>query len=260
MPLTFAHPAAVLPFIKTNTYFHFTALVLGSMAPDFEYFLRGRPAGEIGHSLLGFFIYNLPLVALIYIVYRYIIFDPFFQNLPHLVQPVFTESVKSNNGTRQTWISVIVFLYSALLGMITHVVWDSFTHKGGFMAVRWGILQETISISTFDIPVYKLLQHGSTLLGLFIIFICFLTLLWKKRSGNSLSIDGINLRSGKWKYWISLILLMILILFLWMVIEPITLSEYGVFVVRVIDSGILSVLFVSVTFQLCSRFSTSNRQ
>lgn len=54
MPLTFAHPAAILPFSRQSKYIHFSALVLGSMAPDFEYFLRGRPVGEIGHSFTGF--------------------------------------------------------------------------------------------------------------------------------------------------------------------------------------------------------------
>ncbi len=39
MPFTFAHPAAVLPFMKKQSkYISVTALILGSMAPDFEYF------------------------------------------------------------------------------------------------------------------------------------------------------------------------------------------------------------------------------
>ena len=70
MPLTFAHPAAILPLSRKSRYIHFSALVLGSMAPDFEYFLRGQPMGEIGHTLTGFIWFNLPLVALIYVIYR----------------------------------------------------------------------------------------------------------------------------------------------------------------------------------------------
>jgi hypothetical protein len=42
MPATFAHPAAVLPFRFFGArWFNFTALVIGSMAPDAGYF---RPA------------------------------------------------------------------------------------------------------------------------------------------------------------------------------------------------------------------------
>lgn len=39
MPFTFAHPAAVLPFAKKHSkHISVTALILGSMASDFEYF------------------------------------------------------------------------------------------------------------------------------------------------------------------------------------------------------------------------------
>ena len=39
MPFTFAHPAAVLPFAKKHSsYISVTALILGSMAPDFPIF------------------------------------------------------------------------------------------------------------------------------------------------------------------------------------------------------------------------------
>ena len=33
MPLTFAHPAAILPFSRKSKYINFSAMVLGSMAP-----------------------------------------------------------------------------------------------------------------------------------------------------------------------------------------------------------------------------------
>ena len=51
MPLTFAHPAAILPFSRKSKYINFSAMVFGSMAPDFEYFLRGQPMGGIGHTV-----------------------------------------------------------------------------------------------------------------------------------------------------------------------------------------------------------------
>lgn len=56
MPFTLAHPAAVV-FFK-NKKFNLTALILGSMAPDFIYFLNFRPYGNLGHQILGFFILN----------------------------------------------------------------------------------------------------------------------------------------------------------------------------------------------------------
>lgn len=249
MPLTFAHPAAVLPFVRNKTYLHFPALVLGSMAPDFEYFLRGRPSGVIGHTMNGFITLNLFLVILTYLVYRYIIYPSLFKNLPAFVQSTLTLPSEPQKTKKLTLLSVLVFVYSALLGMTTHVIWDSFTHQGGYVVLRWNFLQETLSISTYELPVYKMLQHGSTLFGLSIIFLFVLSRLWKHRSEVPSSVYQLNLRSGKWKYWLSLGVLMILIFILWLVIDPISLSEYGVYVVRVIDSAILSLLFVSIAYR-----------
>lgn len=85
MPFTFAHPAAILPFTKRNSsYISVTALILGSMAPDFEYFLHFRPYGVIGHTWLGFLYLNLPLVFLLAYMYHYILKKPF---ITHLLKP-----------------------------------------------------------------------------------------------------------------------------------------------------------------------------
>ncbi len=44
MSFTFVHPVAVLPFCKKNhKYVDNTALIIGSMAPDFEYFIHFKP-------------------------------------------------------------------------------------------------------------------------------------------------------------------------------------------------------------------------
>ena len=49
MPFTLAHPVAVLPFSRCR-YCHFPALVIGSLSPDFVYFLHGRAVSG-GHGL-----------------------------------------------------------------------------------------------------------------------------------------------------------------------------------------------------------------
>lgn len=254
MPLTFAHPAAVLPFIRTKPYFHFTALVLGSMAPDYEYFLRGRPAGEIGHTFTGFFMYNLPLVVLMYLLYRYVIYPPFYAHLPDRLQSVFMIGKQSRDHHMSRSLSFIVFLYSAIIGMITHVVWDSFTHQGGFMVLQWTSLQQSISIVSYDIPVYKIMQHGSTVAGLAILFSHILITAY---SSNNKRLQQNKAKSKskfnhklhhKWLYWFSLCFASILMLIIWMLFAPISISDYGVLVVRIIDSCLLSLFLVSFLY------------
>lgn len=66
MPFTLAHPVAMLPFARRRV--HFPAMVIGSLAPDFVYFLHGR-AVPGGHSLANLLWPNLPLCFAIYALY-----------------------------------------------------------------------------------------------------------------------------------------------------------------------------------------------
>ena len=53
MPFTVSHVAAVLPVVGRSGRLPAAALVIGSMAPDYPWFLtRGRTA-RLSHSLLG---------------------------------------------------------------------------------------------------------------------------------------------------------------------------------------------------------------
>jgi len=63
LPFTLAHPAAVLPLRRTGLVF--SALVVGSMAPDFPYFLSVSDAIRWGHSTRGVFLFCLPFGLLV---------------------------------------------------------------------------------------------------------------------------------------------------------------------------------------------------
>ena len=53
MPFTFSHPAIVLPFSKK--WFSLTALVTGSIIPDFEYFFKMKGHSDYGHNWMVYF-------------------------------------------------------------------------------------------------------------------------------------------------------------------------------------------------------------
>ncbi len=67
MPFTLAHPVAILPFSRCR-YCHFPALVIGSLSPDFVYFLHGRAVSG-GHGLADMLWPNLPLCFAVYWLY-----------------------------------------------------------------------------------------------------------------------------------------------------------------------------------------------
>ena len=240
MPLTFAHPAAVLPFSRNSKYVNFSAMVLGSMAPDFEYFLRGRPSAEIGHTLIGFVTFNLPIVVIIYFIYHTWIHKTLWSHLPSFLQEAPAQKTSSPR-----LLNIVVLLYSALFGMLTHVVWDSFTHLNGFMVRNLSILNYTVQ----NIPIYKLLQHGSTLVGLTIIM-SYLYIRARKKRFNSVK----HIKSKqKWMYWSLIAFISLLLFSFWYFIDPVSIGSYGIIVVRIIDSGFISLFIVSFVFNRLNR-------
>lgn len=240
MPLTFAHPAVILPFSRKSRYINFSAMVLGSMAPDFEYFLRGQPIGEIGHTFTGFVYYNLPLVALIYFIYHFFVHQTLCNHLPVSLQDTYTNRLESSNTLK-----VVVFIYSALFGMLTHIAWDSFTHINGYMVLKFpALFANTYNIYGFDIPLYKFLQHGSTLFGIILIvgYMYFRALPQRQKNTKVYS-------NHKFIFWSSLILSTLLIAILWYLIDYITIVSYGIVVVRIIDSFLISLLLISFFYK-----------
>ena len=223
-------------------------MVLGSMAPDFEYFLRGRPSAEIGHTLIGFLTFNLPIVVIVYFIYHTWIHKTLWSHLPSILQESPVQKTNSSNVLR-----VVVLLYSALFGMLTHVVWDSFTHLNGFMVRKLSILTNTIQVFDFNIPIFKLLQHGSTIVGILII----LSYMYIRARKNKYNDKGLIKPKQKWMYW-SLIAVVALLLFsLWYFIDQVSILSYGIIVVRIIDSGFISLLIVSLLF---SRFNKVKKE
>lgn len=240
MPLTFAHPAVILPFSRKSRYINFSALVLGSMSPDFEYFLRGPPLGEIGHTFTGFFFFNLPLVIVIYYLYHLFVHQTFIHHLPSFLQDSYTHRADSSK-----LLKIAVFCYCAWFGMCTHVAWDSFTHTNGAMVLRFpAFFTNTFSIYGFDIPLYKFLQHGSTLLGILsiIVYIYFRALPQRQEASK------VHLNQ-KIIFWSSLSGLTLFFVCLWYLIDYVSVSGYGILVVRIIDSALISLTFMCLFFK-----------
>jgi hypothetical protein len=128
MPLTFlSHQAVVLPLkIKAPRVTNGTALVLGSMAPDVEYFLRGYPTGLIGHTWPGQVIFCLPVTLALFWVVTRIIAEPAAAHLPqggdfHL--PDYGLIRFQPTG----WAAWAIIALSALIGSASHVVLDRAT-------------------------------------------------------------------------------------------------------------------------------------
>jgi hypothetical protein len=65
-----------------------------------------------------------------------------------------------------------VLFVSVSLGVLSHITWDGFTHAGRFGVQALPVLDETwLRIAGVEVRGYKVLQHGSSLVGLPLLFV-----------------------------------------------------------------------------------------
>ncbi len=198
MPFTFSHPAAVFPFLhkRLRGKFSATGLIVGSITPDFESFIHFGYYKVHSHKWLGMFWYDMPLAIAIAFVFHLTVRDPFIEHLTTDLRRRF-EAWHGFNWWAYVRQHYIVFLYSLLLGILTHFLWDATTHlnmtypdsiRSKLMFGHW--------------RVYILLQYGFSLLGLYIVA-AFIDRLPKKPVR--------HVRKNKALYWIYVILASVII-------------------------------------------------
>lgn len=124
MPITFAHPAAVLLFARSGL--PLPALVIGSMVPDVPMFLR-VPGYEITHGPWGVLGVDIVLGTVGVALWVLLVRDAFVDLAPEVVRGRLPRRIRFSR--RDWWLAPL----AACLGALTHVVWDLFTHPD-----RWG--------------------------------------------------------------------------------------------------------------------------
>src|SRR5215210_2636523 len=86
MPFTFCHPAAVLVFnYFPKKWISLTGLIVGSLSPDFEYFIRMQKLSLYSHSLGGLFFFDLPVGLVLTFIYYKIVHKTVINNLPFFI-------------------------------------------------------------------------------------------------------------------------------------------------------------------------------
>ncbi|WP_168198225.1 DUF4184 family protein [Crassaminicella thermophila] len=244
MPFTFSHPSITIPIKKKlGKYADFTALIIGSMAPDFEYFLRFKPVGFIGHTVLGFLYFNLPLCFIIAYIYHYIVKDLFILCLPKPLDSWYEYLMQSRSKWELKDIKrIIIFIYSAFIGMFSHVFWDAFTHKSGYFVNGLSLLTDNFVIRNYKVPIYKLMQHGSTMIG-FIIILFYLYLIRDKKA----------LRKNRFSYKLKFIYYIcflssgiIMLFYRFHNIEILKYNYLGIYLVTFINGCAIGMVIVSI--------------
>jgi hypothetical protein len=139
-------------------------LLIGTFAPDFEYFLRLAPDSGFGHTLLGTFTLTLPLALLVLWLFHDFVKLPLARLLPDAIQRRLATHFEEFHFRGVRRFALIVA--SLLAGIATHLAWDSFTHANTWSYRHWPILSQSFPVPILGlIPLYKVFQHGSTIIG-----------------------------------------------------------------------------------------------
>jgi hypothetical protein len=171
MPFTLSHPAAVIPVRwAMGRRASLSALVIGSMSPDFAHFLP-VVTGVFTHSLPGILLFDLPAAIAVYFLFHWLIKRPATTLLPERLAACLSAQVFDS-----PLIPAIPFLtvvLSLVLGAFTHVAWDAFTHENTVIVQNHSALDGVaFDVRGQPIQIFKLLQYLSSVFGLAIIFWC----------------------------------------------------------------------------------------
>jgi hypothetical protein len=172
MPFTLSHAAAALPFRKLEPIW--PALVMGTFAPDLQYFVMLSQEDRSGHRFPDLLLFTLPAALVTLWLFEWIVKGPAIELLPSGIQRRLQDRLEPLpfRGWKQFGLIVLWIC----VGIATHLVWDQFTHTS-----QWAWLKTSVSVPFLHpMTLTKILQHVSTVLGLAILFVWLLA--WYRRT------------------------------------------------------------------------------
>ncbi len=162
MPFTLAHPAAILPLRGARQ--RTPPLLKGAITPHLRYFLPfnfGRFMPET-HDFESSYTTSLMIgylmLALIFLLQR-----PLSALLSPRAHWLFLHGLAPFRHGARDW---LLAAFAIVVGVWSHLVWDSFTHTDSWVVHRVAALSAPVLIAGHTVPVCTLLQYISSALGL----------------------------------------------------------------------------------------------
>jgi hypothetical protein len=176
MPFTATHTLAIMPlaFWKPRLLPP-SALAIGSMVPDLPLFFPIGIDYWTLHEFPGVITLCVPLGLIILFLYH-----TYIRQVLVMLSPLWIRTrLQVLEDHREPW--NIRWLAGAMIalaiGALTHIFWDGFTHAGRWGTELFPALNDPVTIAGLERPLYKVLQYGSSAIGLpLIALICFIWL------------------------------------------------------------------------------------
>lgn len=168
MPFTPSHVAAVLPLVSSARMRRVLdpwALALGAMVPDlpiFLSFLPFMPDYMTWHSYRGVLTIAPLTVVVLLALFHGLLRDPLTALFPPALAGRIASLAPAPYGLRR----LPAVVAGGVVGAFTHKLWDSFTHHYSSAVWGWDWLDTRVAGL---LPVFRLLQYVSTVVGLVIV-------------------------------------------------------------------------------------------
>ncbi len=242
MPFTFSHPALIIPFKRIPAkYVSMTGLVVGSVAPNFEKFIKLSSGNIYSHTFWGIFWFNLPLALALAFIFHLVVRNPLINNLPAFFRKRLLQYT-SFNWTSRFRQNPAVVASSIVFSTFLHIVLDSFTHEGASNTYLFPILLEFITVSPFGFkePISMMwvavIGHALSLAGLLYIFYTFVLLPTQPVQAK----DGVTLL----KFWVLVFTVALAIIGIKFLIGGVVVSKWQLIYIS-IGAGLMSIFFTS---------------
>lgn len=170
MPFTLAHPAAILP-LRGIRYLRTAPLVIGALVPDLPYYMPGALDRLVPqtHSFRGSLTID-PLLGYGALVAVFVLRAPLTALLTPRARWLCLRSLAPFHARPREWLLAPIAI---LLGVWTHLAWDSFTHPNGWMVRRVAILSAPVTIGPYTGTVCHVLQYLSSVFGLTVLAVWY---------------------------------------------------------------------------------------
>ncbi|WND38136.1 DUF4184 family protein [Streptomyces sp. BB1-1-1] len=203
MPFTLSHAVAVLPAVRSDGTGRGplvpAVLVAGSFAPDMTYyaasFLSGAMEfGDVTHSFPGVFTVDV-IIAWVLVAVWLLVREPLVALLPRAGQGRAATLLRCGAPRARVRPSLVARWYvSAVLGALTHVVWDAFTHLD-----RWGMrVFPVLGREVAGSPLYWYLQYGGSAVAAVVIAVFLARALRRTPRAEPLGVPVLSVRDRWW--------------------------------------------------------------
>ncbi len=214
MPFTPSHAIVALPFLRTRLVP--AAIAVGAMTPDLPLFVRGIGL-EYGvtHDLR--WVPATMAVALALLMVWRCVFRPATRELSPRwlagrlpaewdagVVASARETFAARGERRPSGRGILVLSASLAIGVVSHIVWDLFTHEG-----RWGSeVLPVLDLRWGALTGYKWLQYGSGAIGVLILAVAAVS--WLRQRDAAASVSGVLPDGARWAWWLSLPVILVI--------------------------------------------------